>query len=199
MSQSNNIYPEYDKFLSRKDKEAQLKQKGHVFWMYGLSGSGKSTIARSLEKELQKRGNICLILDGDQLRSGLNADLGFDDSSRAENIRRTAEIAKILSNQGFIVIVSVITPQRKFRDAARTIIGPDFSEVYVKASFETCQQRDPKGLYKKVAAGQVPNFTGKHSSFEEPEKAQLIIDTENLSPAESVQSCLNYLAPYTNI
>ncbi len=199
MSESDNIYPEYEKFLSREDKEKQLQQQGHVFWMYGLSGSGKSTIARALERELQQQGKICLILDGDQLRSGLNADLGFDDASRAENIRRTAEIAKILAHQGFIVIVSVITPQRQFRDAARAIIGADFSEVYVKASFDTCQQRDPKGLYIKVTAGQVSNFTGKQSSFEEPKSAELILDTETLSPEKSVERCLNYLKPYTHI
>ena len=203
---ADNIYPEYDKFLSRLDKETQLKQTGHVFWMYGLSGSGKSTIARALEKELHKQQHICLILDGDQLRSGLNSDLGFDDASRDENIRRTAEMAKILANQGLLVIVSVITPQRQFREAARNIIGDDFSEIYVKASFEACQQRDPKGLYQKVAKGQVANFTGKQSSFEEPladpntpnTGAQLILDTEKISPAIAVKKCLEYLSPYLN-
>jgi len=196
MTTPDNIYPEYEKFLSREEKEERLQQQGHVFWMYGLSGSGKSTIARALERELFNKNKHCLILDGDQLRSGLNQDLGFNDASRRENIRRTAEVAKILALQGIIVIVSVITPQNIFRDQARAIIGDDFSEVFIQASFETCQQRDPKGLYKKVATGKVANFTGKQSAFEEPKQAELILNTEELSLPQCVKTCLDYLQEY---
>lgn len=178
---ADNIHPEFSRFLKRTEKEALLDQRGLVCWMFGLSGSGKSSIANAAERVLHKQGRMTTILDGDNLRSGLNKNLGFSDEDRRENVRRTAEIAKIFASQGIITIVSVITPRQEFRDRARDITGDDFFEVYVKASYETCAERDPKGLYAKAENDQIASFTGKDSSFEEPEDPDLILDTEENS------------------
>lgn len=190
---ADNIHPDFKRFVSREEKESCLGQKGAVLWLYGMSGSGKSTIATEVERKLCSQGRFSVVLDGDNLRSGLNADLGFTDEARHENVRRTAEVAKLFSSQGVIVLISVITPLRKFREMAREIIGVDFNEIYIKADYETCAQRDPKGLYAKVAAGKVANFTGKDSGFEEPEKAELILDTRTHSPEESAAQILALL------
>lgn len=192
---AENIHPDFDRFVSREEKESCLGQKGTVLWLYGMSGSGKSTIATEVERQLCSQDRFSVVLDGDNLRSGLNADLGFTDEARSENVRRTAEVAKLFASQGVITIISVITPLRKFRDRAREIIGEDFHEIYIKADFETCAQRDPKGLYAKVAEGKVSNFTGKDSGFEEPENAELILDTRALSPSESAAQILGLLSP----
>lgn len=181
---SRNIHPETKRFLSRTDKEQLLKQTGRVFWLYGLSGSGKSTIANLFERALHSEGRFTLILDGDNLRTGLNANLGFSDEDRAENVRRVAETARLLASAGIIVIVSVITPRAELRDAARRIIGDDFHEVYVKAAFGTCALRDPKGLYAKASSGAVPSFTGRDSAFEPPTGDCVILDTETASAEE---------------
>jgi len=151
--------------------------------MYGLSGSGKSTIAAALERSLHEDGRFVVILDGDNFRHGLNSDLGFSDSDRKENVRRVAEVAKMFASQGVIVVVSVITPMRSLREQAQLIIGDQFIEIFIKASYETCAQRDPKGLYAKVAAGEIKKFTGKDSSFEEPNSPDLTIDTEETQAA----------------
>lgn len=180
-----NIHPEFARFLQRSDKESLLKQRGAVLWLYGLSGSGKSTIANLLERHLHELGRFTVILDGDNLRSGLNKNLGFSDEDRSENVRRSAEVAKLFSSQGIITLVSVITPQESFRKQAREIIGDDFFEIYVKASYETCATRDPKGLYQKAADGKLASFTGKTSTFEEPENPDIILDTEDKSPEEN--------------
>ena len=149
-SSPDNLYPIFDRVLGRADKEAKLKQRGRVIWLYGLSGSGKSTLAIALERRLYAEGFTTHLLDGDNVRSGLNRDLGFTDADRAENIRRIAEVAKLFVQAGVVVIAAFITPQRAHRQLARTIIGADdFSEVYVAASFDTCAARDPKGLYAK--------------------------------------------------
>lgn len=185
---SDNIYPEYERQVSPEAKQELLGQRGLVLWMYGLSGSGKSTIANALELKLHTEGRYVVMLDGDNLRSGLNAGLGFSDEDRQENIRRTAELAKLLSRNGAIVIVSLITPQETFRELVRSIVPQDiYSEIYIKASFDTCMQRDVKGLYAKQAAGEIKNFTGKQSSFEEPQNADLTIDTEALTIEQSLQ------------
>lgn len=177
-----NIHPEFARMLGRSDKESLLGQRGIVVWMYGLSGSGKSTIANAVERKLHAAGRLTQILDGDNIRSGLNRNLGFTDADREENIRRIAEVAKLFLHAGVITLTSFITPRRVLRDLARSIVGPDdFIEVYVRASFETCAQRDVKGLYAKAASGQVANFTGKDSGFEEPAAPDLILDTETLS------------------
>jgi adenylylsulfate kinase len=177
MSQ-DNIHPQFHRFVSPQEKAELLGQTGTVLWMYGLSGSGKSTIAAALERQLHEAGRFVVILDGDNFRHGLNSDLGFSDEDRKENVRRVAEVAKIFASQGVIVLVSVITPKQVLRDQARKIIGEDFREIFIKASYETCAERDPKGLYAKVAAGEIKQFTGKDSGFEEPVNPDLLIDTE---------------------
>jgi len=189
----DDIHPDFERFVSRERKEELLQQKGCVLWLYGMSGSGKSTIATEVEHQLHAKNKMTVVLDGDNLRSGLNVDLGFTDEARNENVRRTAEVARLFSSQGLITLISVITPLRRFRDLAREIIGDDFHEIYVKANYETCAQRDPKGLYAKVAEGKVANFTGKDSGFEQPERAELVLDTQKLSPQESAQEIISLL------
>jgi len=167
--ESSNLYPTADRMLGREVKEQLLGQKGQVIWLFGLSGSGKTTLAIALERELHRRGKLTQILDGDNIRGGLNKNLGFSDEDRAENIRRIAEVARLYLHTGIITITSFICPRRELRDLAREIIGSrDFLETYVKASFETCRERDPKGLYAKVEAGEVGQFTGRDSAFEPP-------------------------------
>jgi adenylylsulfate kinase len=187
-----NIHPETRRFLDRAAKEDLLRQKGVVLWLYGLSGSGKSTIANEVERVLHSEGRMTVILDGDNLRTGLNSNLGFSDEDRTENVRRVAETAKLLAGQGIIVLVSVITPLRRHRAAAREIIGPDFHEIYVKADFDTCAERDPKGLYAKANEGKIGEFTGKDSGFVEPEDPALLLDTQ----ARSIDQCAADLLGY---
>lgn len=190
---AENIHPDFERFVSREQKETLLGQKGIVLWLYGMSGSGKSTIATEVEKQLASQGRFVVVLDGDNLRSGLNSDLGFTDEARNENVRRTAEVAKLFASQGVVTLISVITPLKRFREMAREIIEDDFREIYIKADFETCAARDPKGLYKKVAEGKVANFTGKDSGFEAPDSAELILDTQSLTPTESASRILTLL------
>jgi adenylylsulfate kinase len=173
-----NIHPEFHRFLNRQDKERLLGQRGIVVWLCGLSGSGKSTIANAAERVLHQQGRFTTILDGDNLRTGLNSNLGFTDQDRLENIRRFSEVAKLFVSQGIITFVSAITPRGELRDLARGLLGHDLFEVYVKASYEACEKRDVKGLYAKAARGEIQHFTGKDGSFEPPQTADLIIDTE---------------------
>lgn len=187
---NDNIHPDFERFVAREEKESCLGQKGIVLWLYGMSGSGKSTIATEVERQLCQQGRVAAVLDGDNLRSGLNSDLGFTDEARHENVRRTAEVARLFASQGIITLISVITPLKRFRDLAREIVGEDFREIYLKADFETCAQRDPKGLYAKVAEGKVANFTGKDSGFEEPDQVELILDTQELTPEQSAAQVL---------
>jgi len=189
---ADNIHPEFHRFLAQEDKEALLGQKGLVIWMTGLSGSGKSTIANAVERHFHSAGRMTTILDGDNLRTGLNRDLGFSDSDREENIRRTSEVAKLFASQGIVTFVSLITPKNAFRNAARAIIGAPYHEVFIQASYENCAARDPKGLYKKADAGKVSNFTGKDSGFETPDSPDLILDTN----AHSVSECATNLIAY---
>jgi adenylylsulfate kinase (apsK) len=177
----SDIHPEFHRFLQRNDKETLLRQQGIVVWMCGLSGSGKSTIANAAERVLHQQGRFTTILDGDNLRTGLNANLGFSDQDRLENIRRVAEVAKIFVSQGIITFVSAITPRGELRDLARGLIGDDLFEVYIKASYEACEKRDVKGLYAKAARGEIQHFTGKDGSFEPPLNADLILDTESMT------------------
>jgi adenylylsulfate kinase len=188
---TSNLYPTDTR--PRHEQETLLGQKGRVLWFCGLSGSGKSTIAAGLEHVLHDQGHFTIRLDGDNLRTGLNANLGFSDEDRLENIRRTAEMAKILARNGVIVLCSLITPRGIHRDLARGVLGEDFVEIYVKASFEVCQKRDVKGLYAKAARGEVPNFTGKDSTFEEPQEPDLLLDTEQISVEDAVFEVLEYL------
>lgn len=181
-----NIHPETHRFLNRHDKETLLRQKGLAIWMCGLSGSGKSTIANAAERVLHQQGRFTVILDGDNVRTGLNANLGFSDQDRLENIRRIAELTKILVNNGVIVFISAITPRGELRDLARGIVGEEnLFETYVKASYETCEKRDVKGLYAKAARGEIEHFTGKDGSFEPPQRPDLTLDTEFLSTEEA--------------
>ncbi len=187
----DHLYPVFDRMLPRSAKEELLGQSGAVIWMYGLSGSGKSTLANLLERRLHEQGRLVKVLDGDNIRTGLNRNLGFSDEDRLENIRRVAEVAKLFADCGIIAITSFITPRNDLRRLAREVIGDrDLLEVYVKASFETCAARDPKGLYAKAAAGEVKQFTGKDSAFEEPESPDLILDTETESEAECLEGLL---------
>ena len=176
--------------LGRQAKEELLQQKGCVVWLYGLSGSGKSTLANQLERRLHAEGLLIKLLDGDNVRSGLNNNLGFSDEDRAENIRRVAEVAKLFCASGIVTLASFITPKQELRSLAREIIGEqDFVEVYVKCAFETCAKRDVKGLYAKAKTGELKQFTGKDSSFEEATtpRPDLIIDTDAESESESLE------------
>ncbi len=177
-----NIHPEFHRFLNRHDKESLLKQKGLAIWMCGLSGSGKSTIANATERVLHQQGRFTVILDGDNMRTGLNSNLGFSDDDRLENIRRIAETAKVLVENGVIVFISAITPRGELRDLARGIVGEkNLFEVFVKASYEACETRDVKGLYAKAARGEIEHFTGKDGTFEPPQDPNIVLDTETLS------------------
>lgn len=198
MSKPENIHTEFHRMLGRDAKEAQLKQCGHVFWFYGLSGSGKSTLANALERKLADKGYVTKILDGDNIRSRLNADLGFSDEDRQENIRRIAEVARLFLDAGIVVITSFITPKRALREKAREIVGSeDFTPVYIEASFETCAERDVKGLYAKAASGGVKNFTGQDSSFEAPEHGDpdWTITTDKQTEEESLDLLLQRVLP----
>ena len=179
---TTNIHTEHHRFLNRHDKETLLKQKGLAIWMCGLSGSGKSTIANAAERVLHQQGRFTVILDGDNMRAGLNSNLGFSDDDRLENIRRIAETAKVLVENGIIVFISAITPRGELRDLARGIVGEkNLFEIYVKASYEACEKRDVKGLYAKAARGEIEHFTGKDGTFEPPQDPNIILDTETLS------------------
>jgi len=191
-----NIFPETHRFLNRHDKETLLRQKGIAIWMCGLSGSGKSTIANAAERVLHQQGRFTVILDGDNLRTGLNAGLGFSDEERLENIRRIAEVTKILVDNGAIVFVSAITPRGELRDLARGIVGErNLFEVYVKASYEACEKRDVKGLYAKAARGEIEHFTGKDGSFEPPQSPDLILETEVLSIEDAAIELIEAILP----
>lgn len=195
-SQSNNIYPVFDKMLARADKEELLNQKGIMIWLTGLSGSGKSTIAIALERELHKRGVLCRLLDGDNIRSGINNNLGFSEEDRKENIRRIAEVSKLFIDTGIVTLAAFISPTSEIRNLAEEIIGSDdFIEVYVSTPLAVCEARDVKGLYAKAREGKVKNFTGISSPFEAPTHADISIDTSKLSLEESVNELLNLILP----
>ena len=179
---NNNIYPVFDQIKSRKDKERLLNQRGVVIWFTGLSGSGKTTIAIQLEKELYNRGYLTQILDGDNIRSGLNSDLGFSKEDRYENIRRIAEVAKLFKECGIITICSFVSPLRAMRRMAKEIIGEeDFIEVFVNTPLEVCEQRDVKGLYAKARNGEIKDFTGISAPFEAPEECDIEVRTDKES------------------
>ncbi|OVE67265.1 adenylyl-sulfate kinase [Clostridium diolis] len=181
------------------DRCELIKQRGLVIWFTGLSGSGKSTIAVELEKELIKAGKLAYRLDGDNIRHGLCSDLGFSETDRNENIRRITEVSKLFKDSGIITLVSFISPLESMRKLARDAIGADaFIEVYVKASVETCIQRDPKGMYKKAISGEIKNFTGITALYENPKNPDIIIDTENLNVDESMTVLLDYVKDMLN-
>lgn len=194
MSTQDNIYPIFDRMLSRQDKEQLLGQKGVMLWFTGLSGSGKSTVAIALERELQKRGLLCRILDGDNIRTGINANLGFSADDRRENIRRVAEVAKLFVDTGIITIAAFVSPTEDLRNLAQHIIGKDdFKEIFISTPIEECERRDVKGLYARARRGEVKNFTGISAPFESPQHPALSLDTSKLSLEESVAQLLQLL------
>ena len=190
----SNIYPIFDQMLSREDKEKLLGQQGVMLWFTGLSGSGKSTIAVALEQELHRRGRLCRILDGDNIRAGINANLGFSEADRKENIRRIAEVSKLFVDTGIITIAAFISPTEEMRQMAAEIIGRnDFKEIYISTPLEECERRDVKGLYAKARLGEIKNFTGISSPFEVPANPALSLDTSKLTIKESVDALLKLL------
>lgn len=196
MQETNHIYPIFDKMMTRQDKESLLHQKGVMVWFTGLSGSGKSTIAIALERELHKRGFLCRILDGDNIRSGINNNLGFTEADRVENIRRIAEVGKLFVDTGIITLAAFISPNNEIREMAASIIGKDdFLEIYVSTPITECERRDVKGLYAKARKGEIKNFTGVSAPFEAPSHPALSLDTSVLSIEESVNKLLDIILP----
>ncbi len=194
MSTQENIYPIFDRMMTREDKEQLLHQRGVMLWFTGLSGSGKSTVAIALERELHKRGLLCRILDGDNIRTGINANLGFSADDRRENIRRVAEVAKLFVDTGIITIAAFVSPTEDLRQLAQQIIGKDdFKEIYISTPIEECERRDVKGLYARARRGEVKNFTGISAPFEAPQHPALSLDTSKLSVEESVERLLEFL------
>lgn len=184
----DNIYPIFDKMLGRADKEALLSQRGVLLWFTGLSGSGKSTVAIAVERELQRRGRLCRILDGDNIRSGINRNLTFSAEDRMENIRRIAEIGKLFVDTGIITLACFVSPMREMRELARGIVGEaDFKEVYVNTSLAVCEARDVKGLYAKARRGEISDFTGVNAPFEPPVDPAIEIDTADTPIEENVR------------
>lgn len=194
--EEGNIFSVFDELLQRSDKEALLKQRARVIWMTGLSGSGKTTIAKGLEHELHSQGHLTQILDGDNVRTGINNNLGFSEEDRTENIRRIAEVSKLFLNCGIISICCFVSPTIAIRQMASDIIGQeDFIEIFVDTPLELCEERDTKGLYKKARAGEIKDFTGIDAPFEAPQNAAFTVRTSNQSIEESVQSVLNFILP----
>ena len=181
--------------VAREERERLLGQRGVTIWLTGLSGSGKSTIAVAAERALIDRGHLAYVLDGDNVRHGLNKNLGFSPEDRTENIRRIGEVAKLFSEAGLIVFTSFISPYRSDRDAVRALMREgDFIEAYVSAPLDTCEGRDVKGLYKKARAGQIPEFTGISAPYEAPERPELVIHTDRQTVEESVVQVIDYLS-----
>jgi adenylylsulfate kinase len=180
--------------VGRQERQKLLQQRGATIWLTGLSGSGKSTVAVTTEAALIERGHLAYVLDGDNVRHGLNKNLGFSPEDRTENIRRIGEVAKLFTDSGVLVFTSFISPYRADRDAARALFGEgDFIEIYLAASVETCEGRDPKGLYQKARDGKIPEFTGISAPYEAPENPEMVLDTGTLSVRECVARIIDYL------
>ena len=191
-----NIFTIFDDMLQREDKESLLQQKSKVIWMTGLSGSGKTTVAKGVERYLHNNGILNQLLDGDNIRVGISNNLTFSSEDRAENIRRIAEVSKLFLNCGIVTLNCFVSPTIEIRNIAKEIIGGEnFIEVYINASVETCEERDVKGLYKKARKGEIKDFTGISSPFEAPENPEIEINTSELSIDESVQKVLDYILP----
>jgi adenylylsulfate kinase len=195
-----HIYPVFNKILKRSDKEGLLNQKGKVVWLTGLSGSGKTTIAKGIEEVLHARGYVCQVLDGDNIRSGINNNLGFTLEDRLENIRRIAEVSKLFINCGIITINSFISPTEKIRGIAKDIIGAeDFITVYINAPVSVCEKRDTKGLYKKARAGEIKDFTGVDAAFEPPVNPDVEVKTDQADACDSVEKILDHILPLISL
>ena len=190
----NNIHPIFERMLSKEDKEQFLNQNAKVIWFTGLSGSGKSTIALGLEKALHEKDFLTQVLDGDNVRTGINNNLGFSDEDRTENIRRIAEVSSLFLNCGIITINSFVSPTIEIRQQAKNIIGANnFIEIFIDTPIEICEKRDVKGLYKKARAGEIKDFTGISAPFEAPKNADLVIKTDNQSIEDSVSEVFNFI------
>ncbi len=196
MKDPNNLHPVFDRIMGRKYKEKLLNQHAKVIWFSGLSGAGKKTIAQHLERALYDRGYLTLILDGDNIRSGINNNLSFTEADRLENIRRISEVSKLLVDSGVITLNSFISPTNEIRDMAKKIIGAEnFIEVFVNTPIEVCEQRDVKGLYEKARKGEIKNFTGIDSPFDEPVNPDIELHTHLHSLEETVKQCLDLILP----
>lgn len=191
-----NLFPIFDDILQREDKENLLQQKSKVIWMTGLSGSGKTTVAKGVERYLHSQGILNQLLDGDNIRVGISNNLTFSEEDRAENIRRIAEVSKLFLNCGIVTLNCFVSPTIEIRQIAKDIIGEEnFIEIFINASVETCEDRDVKGLYKKARKGEIKNFTGISAPFESPINPDIEINTSKLSIDESVQKVLDYILP----
>lgn len=194
MSEKLHIHPIFDRVLGRSEKEELLNQKGIVIWMTGLSGSGKSTIAIGLERKLHESGILTQVLDGDNVRTGINNNLGFSESDRTENIRRIAEVSKLFLNCGIVCINCFVSPTQAIRQQAKNIIGAaDFVEVFINTPLEECERRDVKGLYKKARAGEIADFTGISSPFEAPENPDVMLLTEGKTVEQNVEELFHII------
>ncbi|WP_194746005.1 adenylyl-sulfate kinase [Staphylococcus chromogenes] len=199
MSESQNI-TWHDSEVTKAERQVRHNHKSAILWFTGLSGSGKSTISVALEKALFERGLNTYRLDGDNVRHGLNNNLGFSPEDRKENIRRIAEVSKLMVDAGLITLTAFISPYKADRDRAREIVEDgEFIEIYTKASVEACEKRDPKGLYQKARTGEIPEFTGISAPYEAPEHPEIVIDTEETSIEEAVLQILNYLETHDYI
>jgi len=191
-----NLFPIFDDILQREEKEILLQQNAKVIWMTGLSGSGKTTVAKGVERHLHSKGILNQLLDGDNIRVGISSNLTFSSEDRAENIRRISEINKLFLNCGVVTLNCFVSPTIEIRNIAKEIIGAEnFIEVYINASVDTCEDRDVKGLYQKARKGEIKNFTGISAPFEAPESPEIEINTAQLSIDESVQKVLDYILP----
>ncbi len=196
MPEENNLHPVFDMIMTREDKENLLRQRSKVIWFTGLSGAGKTTLAKALEKRMHQNGYLTQVLDGDNIRSGINNNLGFSEADRMENIRRISEVSKLLIHSGLITINSFISPTSEIREMAMEIIGRrDFIEIYVSTPIGVCEQRDVKGLYKKAREGKIKNFTGIDSPFEPPANADIEVDTTHLCVDECIEQIIKVVLP----
>jgi len=190
------VFPLFEKLVSRQEKERTLNQRARVIWFTGLPCSGKTTLALGIEKELFNRGYLCQVLDGDNVRCGINSNLGFSNTDRLENIRRIAEVSKLFLSAGVITINAFVSPTHEIRDLARNIIGnDDFIEIFLNPSVEVCEHRDVKGMYKKARAGQITDFTGVNAPFEMPFHPNLEVNTDKESIDASLKMILDYIIP----
>ena len=192
MAEKLHIIP-HQHAISKEDRERQNGHKGHVLWFTGLSGSGKSTVASAVERELHKQGIKTFILDGDNVRAGLNSDLDFSAASREENIRRIAHVSSLMKDAGLVVLSAFVSPYQKDRDFVRTCANNDFSEIFISTPLEVCEQRDVKGLYAKARAGEISNFTGISAPFEEPTNPELDVPTHEMSIEEATAMVVDYI------
>ena len=200
INEGNNIYSVFDEILSKEEKEKMLKQKAKVLWLTGLSGSGKTTIAKVLERDLHLQGFLTQLLDGDNIRAGINNNLGFSEEDRTENIRRIAEVSKLFINCGVITINCFVSPTEQIRNQAKAIIGEEnFIEIFINTPLEVCEARDTKGLYAKARKGEVNNFTGISAPFEDPQTPSIKVETESQTVEESANEVLVHILPLIKV